>query len=113
MEAGRVRAAERYMKARLAGQNDDVLRLVTDDIILTSSRDGVVEGKSKFADYISKVKPTGQWRKAHWNGSIGKAEVAGTVRILMVSVPVVAHFGFDRKGKISRIYVGTRRKASK
>lgn len=99
------------MAARLAGRTDDVMRLVTNDVLLESSRDGSVAGKEQFRKYLGRVKPTGTWKRATWNRTVGKAEILGNVRILMVNVGVIAHFGFDRAGKINRIYVGTRRKA--
>lgn len=108
----RVQSAENYMEARLAGRNDDVLKLVADDVILQSSRDGRVEGKQKLRDYITRVKATGSWKKPTWNNSLGVAEVLGNVRILMLSIPVVARFTFNGHGKISRISIGTRRKLS-
>ena len=111
-EAKRVRKAQDYMTARLEQRNEDVVNLVSDDIELVSSRDGRIVGKSHFRDYIGRVKPTGTWKPAAWNESIGKAEILGTVRILMINVGVVAHFGFDRTDKINQIYVGTRKKAS-
>ena len=107
----RVQTAERYMAARLAGQTDEVLRLVTDDVELESSRDGKVAGKDRFKGYLTRVKPTGTWKRATWNTAMGKAEILGNVKILMVNVGVIAHFGFNRSGKINQIYVGTRRKA--
>lgn len=109
-ERRRLEAAERYIAARVAGRNDEVLSLVTDDVELTSSRDGKVVGKNQFRSYLSKVKPSGIWKAATWNRAIGKAEILGNVKILMVNVGVVAHFGFNRSGKINRISVGTRRK---
>lgn len=111
LENRRLQTAEQYMSARLQGRNEDVLRLVTDDVLLNSSREGMVVGASDFSSYLSRVKPTGTWKAATWNKSIGKAEILGNVKILMISVPVIAHFGFDRGAKISQIYVGTRRKA--
>lgn len=113
MEKGRIEAAQKYMTARLAGKHEDVLRLVTDDIQLESSRDGRVVGKKQFKVYLQKAKPTGTWEAARWNGAIGKAEIRGRVKILMVRVGVIAHFGFDRNGKINQIYVGTQRKLNK
>lgn len=107
----RVEMAERYMTARLAGRTDDVLRLVTNDVLLESSRDGRFAGKEQFRKYLGRVKPTGRWKSATWNRAMGKAEILGNVRILMVNIGVIAHFGFDRAGKINRIYVGTRRQA--
>ena len=113
MEKGRIQAAQKYMTARLAGKHEDVLRLVTDDIQLESSRDGRVVGKKQFKAYLQKAKPTGTWEAARWNYAIGKAEIRGRVKILMVRVGVIAHFGFDRHGKINQIYVGTQRRANK
>lgn len=98
------------MDARLAGHNDALLNLVSDDIVLTSSKDGRFEGKSNFRDYVSRVKASGNWGKATWNQALNMAEVQGNVKILMVKVPVLAHFAFDSRGKISTINVGTRRK---
>lgn len=110
LERRRLHAAERYMSARMAGRNEDVLRLVAEDIELESSRDGRFAGKEAFRRYLGKVKATGTWKAATWNRAIGKAEILGNVRILMVNIGVVAHLGFNRAGKINRIYVGTRRK---
>lgn len=107
----RVRFAERYMAARIAGRHDDVLRLVSDDVVLRSSRDGRIEGKTGLRDYLLRVKPVGVWRKPTWNDAIGVAQVVGNVRILMVNVGVVAHFGFDRQNKITRIDISTKRSA--
>lgn len=101
------------MSARLAGRTDEVLRLVSDDVRLESSRDGRFQGRHQFRRYLEKVKPTGTWKQATWNSAIGKAEVLGNVRILMVNVGVVAHMGFNRAGKINDIYVGTRRRSQK
>ena len=106
-----VETAEKYMSARLAGRNDEILRLVSDDVKLESSRDGTVVGADNFSSYLSRVKPTGNWKPATWNKAMGKAEVQGNVRILMINVPVIAHFGFNRGGKINQIYVGTKKKA--
>lgn len=100
------------MSARLSGRNEDVLRLVSEDVVLKSSRDGLVSGKNDLRDYLARVKPVGVWRKATWNRAIGVAQVIGNVRILMVSVGVVANFGFNRCGKISHIEISTRRKIS-
>lgn len=109
----RVQTADRYMAARLAGRTDEVLRLVTNDVQLESSRDGKITGKDSFKQYLARVKPTGMWKRATWNRAMGKAEVLGNVKILMVNVGVIAHFGFDRSGKINQVYVGTRKKAQK
>lgn len=111
-EQQKVQSAERYMAARLSGRNEEVLRLVADDVVLQSSRDGRVAGKHSFRDYIARVKPSGTWRKPTWNRSLNVAEVMGNVRILMLNVPVVAHFTFNSHGKIARINIGTRRKLS-
>lgn len=108
----RVELAQRYMSARLAGRTEEVLKLVSDDVRLESSRDGKVEGREEFRKYLTKVKPTGIWRAATWNRTIGKAEILGSVRILMINVGVVARMGFNKAGKINEIYVGTRGKAS-
>lgn len=109
----RVAVAEKYIAARLAGRNDDVLKLVSEDIELRSSRDGTHAGKRAFSQYLQRVKPTGTWKPATWNRAIDKAEILGNVKILMLNVGVVAHLAFDRRGKINRIYVGTRGKAQK
>lgn len=109
-ERQKVESAERYMAARLSGRNEELLRLVADDVVLQSSRDGRVAGKPSFRNYIARVKPTGTWRKPTWNRTLNVAEVMGNVRILMLNVPVVAHFAFNAHGKITRINIGTRRK---
>ena len=101
-----VRTADKYMQARLAGRNADVLRLVADDVRLTSSRDGVVHGKKHFANYLQRVKAIGVWNAAQWDQTKQRAEVRGIVKVLFVNVNVVAHFGLDRRGKISDIYIG-------
>lgn len=106
----RLRTAESYMSARLAGRNADILPLIADSIVLVSSRDGQVRGKPDFERYLSRVKASGTWRKPTWNATISRAQVLGNVRILMLNVGVVAHFGFDRAGRIDRIDITTRRK---
>lgn len=111
-ERRRVEKAATYMSARLSGRNEDVLRLVADDVVLKSSRDGIVAGKSHLRDYLSRVKAVGSWGTPTWNRSIGVAEVTGHVRILMVNVAVMAQFGFDRHEMISKIDIATRRKVS-
>lgn len=106
-----VELAQRYMSARLAGRTEEVLRLVSDDVRLESSRDGKVEGREQFRKYLTRVKPIGTWKAATWNREIGKAEILGSVRIFLVNISVVARMGFNRAGKINEIYVGTRGKA--
>lgn len=108
-EMSALRIANRYINARMSGRNADVLRLVADDVRLTSSRDGVVHGKKGFADYLERVKASGKWNLARWDAANKRAEVRGLVRIVFVNVNVVAHFGFDRRGRINDIYVGTKR----
>lgn len=106
-----IESTERYMTARMAGRHDDVLRLVTDDVVLDSSRDGRVEGKRKFGDYLRRVKACGTWQKAEWNDLLGVTQIEGKVKILMLNVNVMARFGFDhRSGKIQNITIGTKKK---
>lgn len=98
---------------RMAGNNEKLLNLVSDDIQLLSSRDGTFVGKDQFSDYLDKVKPTGTWENATWNDDIDRAQILGRVKFLVVNVGVVAHMGFDKSDKINRIYVGTRSKSPK
>lgn len=112
LQQRRIQSAQNYMEARLSGRNEQVLRLVSDDVTLVSSRDGKYVGKNSLKSYISNVKPSGRWSKPTWNRSLNMAEVKGHVKILMITIPVIAQFSFDRRGKISTINVGTRRKFS-
>lgn len=97
------------MQLRKAGRVEELLRLVSDDVVLESSRDGRHAGRDGLERYVRRVKPVGRWEKAAWNEEMGRAEIKGLVKILVVSVNVTAHFGFDRRGKINQIYVGTRK----
>ncbi|CAN8073174.1 unnamed protein product [Agarophyton chilense] len=108
-----LRVAESYMQLRMAGSNQELLNLVSEDIELQSSRDGKFVGKQQFQGYLTKVKPTGTWQNATWNNAVDRAEILGNVKILLINVGVVAHMGFDRSGKINRIYVGTRSRSPK
>ncbi|PXF48562.1 hypothetical protein BWQ96_01731 [Gracilariopsis chorda] len=112
-ERRRLQAAESYIQMRMAGNNEKLLNLVSDDIQLLSSRDGTFVGKDQFSDYLDKVKPTGTWENATWNDDIDRAQILGRVKFLVVNVGVVAHMGFDKSDKINRIYVGTRSKSPK
>lgn len=113
LRAHGVQSAQRYMDARLAGRHDDVLQLVADNVVLTSSRDGRFDGKNRLREYMQRVKASGTWRKATWNDQLGVAQVEGRVRILMLNVAVMAHFGIDpASGKISRIRIGTKKKVA-
>lgn len=113
LRAHGVQSAQRYMDARLAGHHDDVLQLVADNVVLTSSRDGRFDGKKSLREYMQRVKASGTWRRATWNDQLGVAQVEGRVRILMLNVAVMAHFGFDpASGKISRISIGTKKKVA-
>lgn len=109
----RVELAQRYMSARLAGRTEEILELVSDDVRLESSRDGKLEGREQFRKYLTRVKPVGTWKAATWNREIGRAEILGSVKILLVNVGVVARMGFNKAGQINEIYVGTRGKAKK
>lgn len=104
-----VNKAQRYMKLRIQGNVDDILKLVSDDVVLKSSRDGEFRGKAQFEKYVRTVKPTGSWQNASWNDEKKRAEIRGLVRILRIPVAVVAHFGFNRSGQIDSIVVGTQR----
>lgn len=108
-EESRVEKAASYMSARLAGRNEDALRLVSDNVVLRSSRDGEVNGKAELRQYFTRVKAIGSWERPTWNRSIGVAQIAGNVRILMVNVAVVAQFGFDKQELISRIDIAPKR----
>lgn len=108
-EESRLEKARSYMSARLAGRNEDALRLVSDDVVLRSSRDGEVHGKVGLREYFTRVKAIGSWGTPTWNRAIGVAQIAGNVKILMVNVAVVAQFGFDRQERISRIDISTKR----
>ncbi|KAI0563075.1 NTF2-like protein [Gracilaria domingensis] len=112
-ERRQLQLAESYIQLRMAGNNQKLLNLVSEDVELQSSRDGKFVGKQQFENYLSKVKPTGIWQNATWNNAINRAEILGNVKILMVNVGVVAHMGFNKSGKIDRIYVGTRSKSPK
>lgn len=110
----RLRTAARYMHLRqLGGREADLERLVATDVVLTSSRDGVHAGRAAFGRYVRKVRPIGDWKDVTWNGAKGTAEARGIVRVVCVSVSVVAVFGFDGRGKINRIFVGRARKEGK
>jgi hypothetical protein len=80
----RVRAAQQYMEWRKEGRVKEVLGLVSENIVLESSRDGRVSGRSKFEEYLRNVKPTGTWAPATWNSEKSRPEICGTVKILMV-----------------------------
>lgn len=108
-ERGLVRRADAYIAARLAGRKEEVLGLLSDSVKLTSSRDGVFAGKMEFRKYLMRVSATGVWERAFWNFERERAEVRGRVKVLVVPIDVVARFGFDRRGLINDIYVGTKR----
>ena len=108
-ETGYIQTANRYINARLANEHKQILNLITSDIRLTSSRDGQYRGRDEFLRYLSKVPPTGKWSKATWNVHTKQAEVRGIVRVVFVNINVIARFGFDNRGKIRDIYVGTKR----
>ncbi len=109
-EGALVRTADRYIAARLANQHGQLLGLVAPDVTLTSSRDGTHRGRAEFLRYLRRVPPTGKWERATWNAKQQKAEVRGVVKIVFVNVGVIARFGFDRRGKIRDIYVGTKKR---
>lgn len=107
-EVKALKAADRYIAARLAGKASDILALVSSDVTLTSSRDGSYVGRKAFEGYLEKVPPTGKWERAEWNKPLKRAEVRGMVKVVFVPVPVLAHFTFDKRGLINAIYVGRR-----
>lgn len=100
-----VATADAYMAARLANKKDEVLSMVAPSIVLTSSRDGTYSGLDGMKTYLSKVSPTGSWQPASASPD-GGAEIAGTVKFMMVPVSVKAKFAFDDAGKITSINVG-------
>lgn len=104
-----VKRADAYIAARLAGRNEEVLGLLSDNVKLTSSRDGVFAGKLDFRKYLLRVPPTGVWQRAFWNFERERAEVRGKVKVLVLPIDIVARFGFDRRGRINDIYVGTKK----
>lgn len=111
-ESGRaVGAARRYMALRQASDVEGVLGLVSPEVVLRSSRDGTVRGRGPFEAYLRRVRPVGRWGEPTWNAERRRAEVAGVLKVVMVSVAVTAHFSLDRRGKIDSIYVGTTGKA--
>lgn len=62
----------------------ELLDLVSEDVVLDSSRDGHFEGRPSFEAYVRRVKPTGRWQQAYWNTAANRAEVIGIVKVLMV-----------------------------
>jgi hypothetical protein len=103
-----VRVAQQYMVYRQQGRVEELLRLVSDDVALDSSRDGRYHGKGELEQYFRRIKPRGMWEPATWNARERRAEIHGVVRILRWNVKVLAHFGFNGKGEINRIYVGVK-----
>lgn len=110
VQSRRVKIAERYIQARLAGRTSEILGLVSDDIRLESSRDGTFVGKKAFEKYLTKAKATGTWKQPTWNTKRNMAEITGHINILMVKIGVVAYLGFNRRGKINNISVGTKKR---
>ena len=95
--------ANQYIKARLAGDNNTVLSLVTDDIHFCHQRDGEKDGKREFAKYLETTEPQGTWSNAVLQND-ETVTITGKVKLMgFISIPVKATFEFrgDLINKIS------------
>eukprot|EP01088_Endostelium_zonatum_P011374 TRINITY_DN254_c0_g1_i1.p1 TRINITY_DN254_c0_g1~~TRINITY_DN254_c0_g1_i1.p1 ORF type:complete len:116 (-),score=34.98 TRINITY_DN254_c0_g1_i1:55-366(-) len=85
-----VELVSKYVQARQAGRNDEVLGYVADNITLNSAKDGEHSGKDAFSAYLSKVPPTGTWEAPVEEG--GKVVVKGKVKYLLMNWDVISEF---------------------
>eukprot|EP01089_Gocevia_fonbrunei_P018762 TRINITY_DN643_c0_g1_i1.p1 TRINITY_DN643_c0_g1~~TRINITY_DN643_c0_g1_i1.p1 ORF type:complete len:121 (-),score=28.33 TRINITY_DN643_c0_g1_i1:44-361(-) len=99
--ADKVEIVKQYMKARMAEDHATLLSLVSDDVVVESSRDGKHEGKDAYTAYLKKIKPTGTWEDPVADGD--QVLVKGKVTVMFIPWSVGSHFTFNSDGKISHI----------
>ncbi|KAI9031506.1 hypothetical protein DFJ74DRAFT_702514 [Hyaloraphidium curvatum] len=96
--------ANAYFKCRLANDVNGALALVTDDVVLESSRDGKFSGKEELKKYLEKTPPTGTWDEAATLED-GHPVIKGKVKFMFIPVSVKATFTI-RDGKVAHITIG-------
>ena len=98
----------RYVQYRQDCNADKLLKLLADDIVLTSSRDGTFTGKEEFAQYLTQVPPVGTWdppMQASFKNGETVYVVNGTVPAFFMNWPVEAVFTVNKEGLIRKIDV--------
>eukprot|EP01101_Sappina_pedata_P003187 TRINITY_DN13409_c0_g1_i1.p2 TRINITY_DN13409_c0_g1~~TRINITY_DN13409_c0_g1_i1.p2 ORF type:complete len:108 (-),score=42.04 TRINITY_DN13409_c0_g1_i1:91-414(-) len=94
---------KKYMEYRRNKRNDEVISLVSENFILISSRDGVHQGKEKFAQYLAKVPPTGTFDQDPTPCADGTFICRGKVRFLMMDWNVRAIFSLNDNNEIEKV----------
>jgi hypothetical protein len=97
-----------YMQLRIDGKINNLLDLLTDNIVLVSERDGEFIGKQKVKAYLEKTKPSGTWAEPRL--SLSQPEgvtivVPGQVTFLFMTFDVIASFSVVQGLKISKIEI--------
>lgn len=98
--ASKIQTVEAYLNARTANEIGKCLTLVTDDVVMVSSRDGTFKGREQFEKYLKKTQPSGTFQEPVLNGD--EVDVVGTVKLIGFEVGVKAHFKFEDE-QISKI----------
>jgi len=101
--SNRVAIVSKYMEHRQAQRNDEVLKLVADNVKLISARDGTFDGKAAFLEYLSKTEPTGTWEDPHDDGAT--ISVPGKVKVALINWSIRATFTFNSNDLIEKIEI--------
>mmetsp|Transcript_11653 Transcript_11653/g.35566 ORF Transcript_11653/g.35566 Transcript_11653/m.35566 type:complete len:107 (-) Transcript_11653:159-479(-) len=101
-EVSQTELVQTYLNARQNGDHNVCLDLLSEEIILTSARDGTVKGKDNFGKYLKQTKANGNFSSPIIKGNL--VEVSGTTKIVGLKVNIVARFEVENE-KIRNITI--------
>jgi len=91
-----VNLANQYADLRSTGKTDDLMKMVTDDIKISSVRDGTYQGKTRVQEYFETIKPksTDVWEKARRTKD-DRVVISGKSVFMYMTWDATAYFNFD------------------
>jgi len=95
----------RYLHFRKEGNVEELMKLLSDKIVIDSQRDGVFTGRGEVYRYYQEYSvPNGTWEEPQYI-NYNTIEVNGTVKFFLFSFKVRGVFYFDGDNKIEKIII--------
>jgi hypothetical protein len=99
---------QRYLDCRQNGDIEGCLELMSDQIILTSEKDGTFRGRTEMRRYLQSNPYQGTWGRPYWSEADRSIRVDGKARVYLVSFKVKILTRIGDRGLIESVYVGRR-----
>eukprot|EP00754_Rhynchopus_humris_P038195 Rhum_TRINITY_DN20852_c0_g1::Rhum_TRINITY_DN20852_c0_g1_i1::g.172370::m.172370 len=103
-DAAKLAAVEKYIENRTSKNNDVCLSLIDDDFVFDHFKDGRIQGKAAFGEYLNTHEPpSGKSETPVVEGD--KVKIVGYVRKMMMDWKYFLEFEFNAENMITGIKI--------